>query len=144
MQYKEILTSLFQQFFGSINKIFILEGILAFRLRAMFVTNNHASFHLRWKENLEEVYFIFLKKLMHQTWKSFNTEFEPQGKDRRSYQVRRNLAFFRMLVTLILGWNYSLRASIIKCFYVSRRLERFGSKKLFPETKLWTKHLDKL
>ena len=43
---------------------------------------------------MEEVYFIFLKKLMHQTWKSFDTEFEPQCKDRRSYQVRQNLAFF--------------------------------------------------
>ena len=87
----------------------------------MFITNNHASFHLWWKENLlnhqkvskyyehgclqnllslfmslltalvvqnshilAEIYFIFLKDVLNQTWKAFSTKFGPQWKDRGS------------------------------------------------------------
>ena len=58
------------------------------------MTNNHASFHLLWKENLlnrqlylltalivennhisSAIYFIFLKKVLDQTWKAFNIKY---------------------------------------------------------------------
>ena len=104
-----------------------------------FTTNNHASFHLRWKEHLLNhqkmskyyniiakisftfyvfinslivrnghiltgIYFIFLKNVLDQTWKAFNTKFGPQWEDRESsYQIRQILALFCKLVALILG-----------------------------------------
>ena len=41
-----------------------------------------------------------------QTWKTFNTKFGPQWKDRESsYRVRQILTLFCILVALILGWN---------------------------------------
>ena len=53
---------------------------------------------------LSGIYFIFLKNVLHQAWKIFNTKFEPQWKDRKSsYQVRQMLALFCKPVALILG-----------------------------------------
>ena len=47
---------------------------------------------------------IHNSSLQAQTWKAFNTKFEPQWKDRESsYQVRQILALFCKLVALILG-----------------------------------------
>ena len=37
---------------------------------------------------LAEIYFIFLKNVIHQTSKDFNTKFGPQWKDRKSSQVK--------------------------------------------------------
>ena len=66
-------------------------------LTAPIVKNSHI---------LTEVYFIFLKNVLGQTWKPFHTEFGPQWKDqKRSYQVRQNLELFGKSVALILGWN---------------------------------------
>ena len=62
--------SVFQDFFASSNKTCILAGRLDARFRhfpvslqsfsnqlvyTMFISNNHASFHLWWKENLENI-----------------------------------------------------------------------------------------
>ena len=42
---------------------------------------------------LAGIYFIFLKKVIGQTSKAFNTKFGPQWKDRKSsYQVRQIFA----------------------------------------------------
>ena len=61
---------------------------------------------------LKEVIFFlefvlsFWEILVCQTWKVFNTKFGPQSKDwKSSYQVRKVLALFCILVTLIVGWN---------------------------------------
>ena len=55
---------------------------------------------------LAGIYFIFLKKVLDQTWKAFNTNFGRQGKDQdSSYQVRQILALFCKLVAPILGKN---------------------------------------
>ena len=49
-------------------------------------------------------YFTFLKNLLKQTWKSFNTKFQAQWKDRKnSYKVRQILELFGNLILLILG-----------------------------------------
>ena len=54
--------------------------------------------------NLAAIYIIFLKNVLDQTWKSFNTKFRPQWKDqKRSYQVKLILAIFCKLVVLMLG-----------------------------------------
>ena len=38
---------------------------------------------------------FFYKKVLHQTWKTFNTKFGPQSKERKSsYQIRQILALF--------------------------------------------------
>ena len=118
----------------------------------MFVTNNHASFHLRWK-----VFFRFLCLLTalivrnshilpgnyfylsKQTSYTFNTKFGPQWKkDRESiYQVRQILARFCISVALIVGLNWikGLRVTKIvkqiKFEGVSGELE---VQKLFAET----------
>ena len=48
------------------------------------------------------IYFIFLKLVLEQTSKSFNTKFRPQQKGgKSSYKVRQLLAFFYNLVPLI-------------------------------------------
>ena len=61
------------------------------------------------------VYFIFLKNVLDQTQKSFDTEFGPQWKDRySSYELRQNLALFRSLVALILNWNCVKSLIVIK------------------------------
>ena len=50
-----------------------------------------------------KIYFIFLKNVLKQTWKSFNTKFRPQWKDRKSsYKVRQILARSCNLIALIL------------------------------------------
>ena len=55
---------------------------------------------------LARVYFIFLKNILDQTWKSCNTKIGPQWKDRKSsYEVIQVLALFCNLVTLVAGWN---------------------------------------
>ena len=52
---------------------------------------------------LFRIYFIFLKNVQDQTWKSFNTKFGPERKGRKSsYQVRQILALYCYLVALIL------------------------------------------
>ena len=44
---------------------------------------------------LAGIYFFFLKIVLDQTWKFFNTKFGPQWTDQESsYQVRQILAFF--------------------------------------------------
>ena len=64
-------------------------------LTALIVKNSHI---------LGRIYFIFLKNILNQTWKAFNTKFGPQWKDRKSsYQVRQVLAVFCKLVALISG-----------------------------------------
>ena len=56
---------------------------------------------------LAGMYSIFLKSVLDKTWKSLDTEFETQWKDRKSsYKVRKNLAISCNSVALILDWNY--------------------------------------
>ena len=44
---------------------------------------------------LAGIYFIFLKNVHDQTWKSFNTKFRPQWKDRKSsYQSKTDFSIF--------------------------------------------------
>ena len=53
-----------------------------------------------------EFTLCYYKIIVDQTWKTFNTKFGPQWKDREnSYQVRQILAVFCILVALILVWN---------------------------------------
>ena len=53
---------------------------------------------------LAGIHFIFLKKVLDQTWKSFNIKFGFQEKDQEStYQVRQILKLFWKLVDLILA-----------------------------------------
>ena len=65
---------------------------------------------------LTGIYLIFLKNVLNETWSSFKTEFGPRRKYREtSYRVRQNLALFRNLVALILGW-YCVKGLIFaKC-----------------------------
>ena len=52
---------------------------------------------------LVRIYFIFLKNVQDQTWKSFNTKFRPERKGRKSSnQVRQILALYCYLDALIL------------------------------------------
>ena len=65
--------------------------LLLFRssLIALIVKNSHI---------LTRIYFIILKIILQQTWKSFKTKFWPNWKDRKSsYQVRQILVFFSRL-----------------------------------------------
>ena len=87
---------------------------------------------------LAEIYLIFLKNVLDQTWKSSDAKFWSHWKDwKSSCQVRQNLALSRKLVALILGWN-CVKGLIVTKFVkenqVWRSLERVISKKLFPET----------
>ena len=53
---------------------------------------------------LAGIYFIFLKKVLDQTWKVFNTKCGPQWKDGgSSYHVKQTLALLCKLVALILA-----------------------------------------
>ena len=64
-------------------------------INSLIVRNGHT---------LTGIYFIFLKNVLDQTWKAFNTKFGPQWEDRESsYQIRQILALFCKLVALILG-----------------------------------------
>ena len=67
-------------------------------LTALFVKNSHI---------LARIYFVFLKKnVADQIWKSFNTKFGPQWKDRESsYRLRQISALFCILIVLIVGLN---------------------------------------
>ena len=52
------------------------------------------------------ILFIFLKKVLKETWNSFNTKSQTQWKDRESSnQVRQSLGLFYNLNALILGSN---------------------------------------
>ena len=56
------------------------------------------------KTYLAGIYFIFLKNVLKQTWKSFNTKFRPQCKDREtSLPVKQILVLFCNLLAPILG-----------------------------------------
>ena len=140
-----------------------------------FITNNHASFYLWWKEKfvkyqkfskhyvheclqnfllhfmslltasisknsgfLAEIYFIFLKNVLDQTWKSSDTKFWTRWKDwKYSFQVRQSLTLFCTLVALSFGWNCVKGFIVIKFFkkkQVWRCLVQFRSKKLFTES----------
>ena len=64
---------------------------------------------------LARIYFIFLENILKQIWKSFNTKFWPQWKDRKSrYEVRQILALFCNLTALILGYNYVKELKVTK------------------------------
>ena len=53
---------------------------------------------------LSKIYFIFLKNVLKQTRKSFNTKFQTQWKAcSSSYQLKQILAVFFELIPLILG-----------------------------------------
>ena len=81
---------------------------------------------------------IFLKTIVDQTWKAFNTEFGPQSKDQESsYWVRQFLALFCIVVALTLGWNCvkGLRVTkIVKQIKFKGVRGQVRSKKLFAET----------
>ena len=94
------------------------------------------------------IYFIFLKKkkkILEQTWKSFNTKFGPQWKDQENiYYVRQVLALFSKLVALILSWNYvkGLRVTkVVKQIKFEWVWGRVRRKKLLPR-KSFTKYMD--
>ena len=63
-------------------------------LTASIVKNSHIE---------AKIYFMFLKNVLKQTWKSFNTKFRLQWKRKNIYQVRQILALFCNLIALILG-----------------------------------------
>ena len=63
-------------------------------LTAPIVKNSHIE---------AKIYFMFLKNVLKQTWKSFNTKFRPQWKRKTNYQVRQILTLFCNLIALILG-----------------------------------------
>ena len=51
-------------------------------------------------------YFIFVKNILNQPWKAFNTKFQPQSEDQNSsYQVRQSFALFFNLIALTLVQN---------------------------------------
>ena len=61
------------------------------------------------------IYFIFLKNVLKQTWKPFNTNSRPQWKDRKSiYQVRQILALFCNVIALNLSWNFAKSFTVTK------------------------------
>ena len=52
---------------------------------------------------MARLYFIFVKNILNQPWKAFNTKFQPQSKDQNSsYQVRQTFALFFNLIALTL------------------------------------------
>ena len=62
------------------------------------------------------IFFIFLKNLLKQTWNSFDTKFQLQGKDLRSnYQVKENFRNFCQLVIMVLGQNNVKGLKFTKC-----------------------------
>ena len=64
---------------------------------------------------LTGIYFIFLKNVLDQTYKTLDTKFRAQWKDRqKSYQARQNLALFSNLDALILNWNCVKSLIVIK------------------------------
>ena len=78
---------------------------------------------------------IFQKNTLDQTWRSFKIEFGPRQKYwKKSYQVRKDLALFRNLVTLILGC-YCVKglmiAKIIKGIGFERARGKLGAKNCF-------------
>ena len=83
------------------------------------------------------IYFIFLKNVVDQTWKVFNTKFGPKWKDpKSSYQVRQIIALFLQISCS----NFKLKLS--KVFELQKLssksnlqgLGRVWKKKEFPET----------
>ena len=74
-----------------------LCSLFMFLLITPIVKNSHI---------LAGMYSIFLKSVLDKTWKSLDTKFETQWKDRKSsYKVRKNLAISCNSVALILDWN---------------------------------------
>ena len=75
------------------NFYFLFMSLLA----AKFIKKSHMY---------TRVYFIFLKNILKQTWKSFNTKSWPRWKDGKSSKwVRQLLASFSNLIALILSEN---------------------------------------
>ena len=72
----------------------------------LFITNNHASFHLWWKKQCLE---CLLKVFWCQIWASIKRSVKI-GKD----QVRQNLALFLNLFALIVSWNCVYSLTVIK------------------------------
>ena len=98
-------------------------------LTALIVKNVHI---------LAGIYFAFLKNVLDQTWKVFNTKLGPQWKDwESSHQVKQILALFCKLVIWILGSNCvkGLRnTEIVKVIEFGRVSGKLIAKELFPET----------
>ena len=64
--------------------------------------------------------------MLDQTWKSFNKEYGPQWKDRKSsYEVRENLARFSNWVGLTLGWN-CVKGLLLKKLFKESSLKGLG------------------
>ena len=97
--------------------------------RALIAKN---SYILSW------IYFIFLKNVVDQTWKAFNTKFGPQCKDRESsYQVRQTLALFLHISCSNFKLKLCQRPESYKNCETNQTGSGLGqvrSKKLFGET----------
>ena len=61
------------------------------------------------------IFLFFLKNILKQFWKSFNTKFQPPWNDRKSsYKVKQNLKVFCYLIALILVSNSVTGLRVIK------------------------------
>ena len=84
-----------------------------------------------------DLHYLYIKKFLKQTWKSFNTNFWPQSKNwKSSYKVRQIFTLSWYLIALILDQNYvkSLRVTnIVKEIKFERAWRELEAKKMFPE-----------
>ena len=97
-------------------------------LPTKFVKNSHI-----WVK----IYFIFLKNVLKQTQKSFNTKFQAQWKAcSSSYQLKQILAVFCNLIPLILGQS-SVEVLVVKEIFKEIKfeevLDKLQSKKMFQK-----------
>ena len=116
--------------FENIMKLIVWKKLFSFFMllwTPIFVKNSNIS---------ATIFFIFLKNLLKQTWNSFDTKFQLQGKDLRSnYQVKENFRNFCQLVIIVLGQNNVKGLKFTKCLkknYDWRGLEREKIKKKVP------------
>ena len=84
---------------------------------------------------LAGIYFSFLKHVLDQTWKHFNSKFWHQETDSmRSFQVRQNLALFCNLLAQIFRWNCVKGIIVMKFLKKNQvwgKVELVRSKRLF-------------
>ena len=117
----------------------------------MFITNNHPTFYLWWKENFLCLYeplqllkktaifwleftLSFQKNIKDQAWKSLDTKLGPYWKDwKRSYQVRQILSSFLQL-SYSNFWSRLQSYQYYQRSQVWRGLGQVRSKKLLPKT----------
>ena len=69
-----------REIWSNIKKSQIIKTMIACKVCfAFYVFINNSNSHI-----LAEIYFIFLRKVLDQTWKAFNTKIGPQWQDQKS------------------------------------------------------------